>query len=81
MGARFRVTVDVLRLRANLSAEEGREISTCEARQLLQDAGFVPDGDGWIVREQDMGHLRPEEVTSAEVVGVADYDHIPNCVR
>jgi hypothetical protein len=65
MGVRLRVTVDLLRLRANLSAEEGREISCCEARQLLHDAGFVADGEGWIVREADLSHVRPEEVTSA----------------
>ena len=68
MSVRLRVTVDLLRLRANLSAEERREISCCEARQLLYDAGFVADGEGWIVREANLSHVRPEEVTSAEII-------------
>ena len=63
----FRVRIDMSLLRRRLSTEDRREWSTTEARQFLQDAGFVPDHDAWIVAEPDLGHLLTDEVLSAEL--------------
>jgi hypothetical protein len=46
----------------NLSREEKRPVTLDEARRLLIDAGFRPNGDQWIVAEQELGLLDPSEV-------------------
>jgi hypothetical protein len=67
MGRTFRIRIALPLLRRTLSAQDGRELSTCEVRQWLREAGFVADGEGWLVRESDLGQLEPDEVTEAEV--------------
>lgn len=63
---RFRVRIDLERLRRSLSREDGALKSLEQVLAFLRDAGFQPQPDGsWIVREADLGHLRPEEVTEA----------------
>jgi hypothetical protein len=57
------------RLLQNLTREYGRAVSPREAEQLLIDAGFTPDEpDRWIVDEEDLGHLNPDEVSAVEVL-------------
>jgi len=34
----------------------------------IDGGGFIADGNNWIVREKDLGYLKPAEVKSAEVV-------------
>src|SRR4051794_15936466 len=73
----FRIRIDLPLLRRTLSTQDGREVSTCEVRQWLLDARFVPDGEGWLVCECNLGHLQPEEVTNAEVFDAPADELIP----
>jgi hypothetical protein len=69
MVRRFRITIDLPRLRENMSRQEGRALSDTEIRQWLQDAGFAPAIDEtWIIDEPDLGQLDPSEVQSVEEV-------------
>ena len=65
---RFRITINLPALRANLSREDGRNISDDEVHKWLLDAGFKPIGSSWTVTESDLGQLDPSEVLSAEPV-------------
>jgi len=63
MPSRVRVKIDLARLKAHLSREEGRPLSDEEVVRWLQDAGFVSGREGyWIVAESELGHLDPSEV-------------------
>ena len=76
----FRISIDHAALRANLSRQEQRVLNEQEVRCWLRDAGFMPAGDRWLVREPDLGQLEPEEVSSAEIVAdaaAADYAGSP----
>ena len=69
----FSIAIDLDRLRENLSKEEGRPMTAAEVLDWLRDAGFVQvPGGSWNVRECDLGHLTPDEVLAADVVGEAD---------
>ena len=61
------ITLNMPLLRENLSKEDRREVAEAEVRQWLKDAGFEPSNGGWLVWEQDLGQLLPDEVTHAEV--------------
>lgn len=65
----LRIRIDAGRLRLHLQSEDRRALSAVDIHYQLLDAGFMPSGDTWIVREADLGYLRPEEVISVEVVG------------
>ena len=65
---RVRVRINLSLLRENLSNADGRRWTESEVDRWLRDAKFTGDGDGWIVREADLGQLEPEEVTSLEEV-------------
>ena len=57
------------RLLVNLAREYGRAVSPREAEQLLIDAGFTPDEqDQWIVDEENLNHLNPDEVSAVEIL-------------
>lgn len=71
MERRFRIRIDVTKLRAHLSKEEGRELPDDEVFRWLAEAGFLQQGDAWLVSERDLGQLDPSEVTEAEVVDEA----------
>ena len=64
----FLVQIDLAALRAHLSREDNVAISEEEVRQWLMDAGFTPTATGWSVCESDLGQLRPEEISSADVL-------------
>ncbi len=74
MGRVLRIQIDLPTLRRNLSTADRREISTCEVRAWLTSAGFTPDHDAWIVREADLGHLQPDEVTSVDIEQQIGFD-------
>jgi hypothetical protein len=63
----FLVRIDLELLRQHLCAEDAREVTLAEVERWLLDAGFIRSGDGWRVREPDLGQLDPAEVISAEV--------------
>ena len=65
---RVRVRINLSLLRENLSKADGRQWTEAEVDRWLRDAKFTSDGDGWIVREADLGQLEPEEVASLEEV-------------
>lgn len=69
MPKRLAVQLDLERIRANLSNEDGCEFTPAEVKRWLGDAGFRLAGAVWIVREKDLGQLDPSEVISVE-----DYD-------
>ena len=67
MGRRFKVQIDRQRLLTDLAREDGRVWSDAELDQWLMEAGFTRMEDGtWTVAEEDLGHLDPAEVISAE---------------
>jgi hypothetical protein len=74
MGRTFRVAIDDVTLRANISREEQRVVSEREVRRWLRAAGFKLVGHHWLVCECDLGHLlcgplagvKPEPQGSAE---------------
>jgi hypothetical protein len=66
--SKLRVRVDLVRLRSNLTHEDGRDNNA--VRRWLIEAGFLPEADDWwLVREDDLGHLEPSEVL--DVVGMS----------
>ena len=68
MNRLFQIRIDLSLLRNNLSREEGRDVSDAEVGRWLNDAGFKPTREVWIVEESNLGQLDPSEVISAEVV-------------
>lgn len=68
----FKITINLERLRENLSRQEGRPLSEAEVLQWLEDAGCRRSDAHWEVHEADLGQLDPGEVISAEVVGEDD---------
>jgi hypothetical protein len=58
----LRVRLDLNKLRAALSREDGRQYSSGEVRMWLLDAGFRPSEENWLVREVDLGQVQPGEV-------------------
>jgi hypothetical protein len=55
-------------LRRHLARENGSSPTDNEIDQWLRDAGFEHRGkDQWLVRERDLGHLDPSEVSSVAV--------------
>jgi hypothetical protein len=64
----FLITINLDKLRENLSREDERPVTQAEVEQWLKDAGFTRVEDGWTVREADLGQLDPSEVITAEVI-------------
>ena len=67
---RLRVSVDLLRLRANLAHSDGRPASEHNARDYLVDAGFTVVRDGAICLgdKHALAHLRADEVRRVDPV-------------
>ncbi len=69
----FIVKLDLARLRANLSAQEGRPVQQHEVEQWLTDAGFRWHDDArWRIEEPHLGQLHGSEVVEAEIVDETD---------
>jgi hypothetical protein len=81
MSHRLLVHLDLRRIRLNLSAEEGRDVSDAEVKRWLTDAAFEPRGDGWLVKEADLGQVLPEEVIAVQgdPQSPPDQQEPPNC--
>ncbi|HEX4123585.1 MAG TPA: hypothetical protein VHY37_02600 [Tepidisphaeraceae bacterium] len=62
------VTIDIEKLRGNLARADQRDVSVEEAQRFLADAGFKRTDAGWLVSEENLGHLDPSEVLSAEII-------------
>jgi len=69
MGRLFKIRLDWAALRSNLSREHGHQVSDQEITAWLTEAGFSPSGQEWVVREESLGHVQPEEVIDAEIIG------------
>ena len=55
-------------LRRHLARENGSSPTDGEIDVWLREAGFERRGkDQWLVRERDLGHLEPSEVSSVAV--------------
>ena len=70
MRRKFLIRVRLEQLRSNLSKADHREYSVAEVRQWLQDAGFKPVEDGWLVDQAHLGQLQPAEVEDAQIPGI-----------
>jgi hypothetical protein len=68
---RLRVTLRMASLRRNLSLADGTAYTEQQVRKWLADAGFVLDGNHWLVYEGNLGQLDPAEVIE---VSAADDD-------
>lgn len=66
MSERVLVHLDLDRIRANLSREDGEPVTEAEVREWLCAAGFQPVNDQWSVLESDLGQLQSGEVLSVE---------------
>jgi hypothetical protein len=66
---RLRVKINLERLRQHLAKEDRTNVSLDDVHRWLKEARFEQDGDSYIVRELDLGQLKPDEVTEVE-----DYD-------
>jgi hypothetical protein len=65
----FRVQINLAAVCENLSREDDRPYSDADVRKWLKEAGFTAAPESfWIVREPDLGHLQPEEVTSIDEI-------------
>ena len=60
------VTVDLERVRTNLSREDGWGATDADVYALLFESGFRRLGDRWVGPEEALSVLRPEEVTALE---------------
>lgn len=68
---RFRVSVDLNRLRANLARIDGRPATEHNARDFLADAGFMRVRgavEAFFADRHALAHLEPDEVRSVEPV-------------
>ena len=65
----FKVRINLATLRAHLSAEQGIDVAEAAVVDFLKSAGFRPEGDAWIVSEDDLGMVRATEILWSEVVG------------
>jgi DNA-binding response OmpR family regulator len=61
---RLLVEIDLAVLAAHLAEETGEPVGDNDVRQWLQDAGFGPLGERWLVAEAELGQLDPSEVRS-----------------
>ena len=62
-------------LREHLAQENGAHPTDAAIDQWLRDAGFMLRGeDQWVVREEDLGHLHPSEVSTVEIEELVDGD-------
>jgi len=62
----YRVKVDMNRLRAHLAPGNPAKADERAVRRWLEQSGFEPRGDWWLVREAGLGQLAPSEVTASE---------------
>jgi hypothetical protein len=70
---RFRVFVDLSRLRANLARVDGRPATDDHARAFLADAGFeklrtIPAPNAFLADDHALAHLEPDEVRSVHLL-------------
>jgi hypothetical protein len=68
---RFRVFIDLRRLREYLARTDGRPASDDHARAFLADAGFervrtIPTRDAYVADSHALAHLEPDEVRSVQ---------------
>ena len=66
MSRRFLVQIDIERLRSHLSKADREQKSVEQVVEFLADAGFHWTSNGWLVSEEDLGVLDPDEVTAVE---------------
>jgi hypothetical protein len=66
MADSFRVIVNVERIRANLAAAEGGELTDADVHEFLLSSGFIPDGDAnaWIAEDVSLTVLGKDEIVS-----------------
>ena len=65
-GRWYRVKVDMERLRSHLDPENPAKGDEKAVRRWLEQSGFEPRGDWWVVREAGLGQLAPSEVAASE---------------
>ena len=69
-------------LREHLARENGSNPTDAAIDQWLQEAGFTHRGeDLWVVREADLGHLHPSEVSTVHIEELVDGDRDPRPVE
>ena len=66
MAKRLIVDLNIEKIRQHLSSEDGRAWSRKDVLKWLEDAGFKPHGDRWLVEERHLGQVQPVEVNSIE---------------
>ena len=66
MSKKLLIRINLEKVRANMSKQEGRQLSEREVQDWLSDANFTAVGDQWLVNEPDLGQLDPSEVLSVE---------------
>ena len=76
MGRVVAVSVDVERLRENLSREDQRPATDADAYALLFESGFRRFGGQWFGPEEALSVLRPEEVKAMEPAAEPDLPHV-----
>ena len=62
----YRVKVDIERLRSHLSPGNPARADERAVRRWLEQSGFEPRGEWWVVREAGLGQLAPSELTASE---------------
>lgn len=62
----YRVKVDMDRLRAHLAPGNPARADERAVRRWLEQSGFEPRGDWWVVRQAGLGQLAPSEVAAFE---------------
>src|SRR5690349_4451016 len=65
----YRVKVDMDRLRAHLAPGNPARTDDKALRRWLEQSGFEPRGEWWVVREAGLGQLAPNEVAASEPMG------------
>ncbi len=67
----FKVRINLETLRAHLSSEQGIDVAKVAVTGFLESVGFRPEGDAWIVSEDNFGMVRATEILSSEVIDPA----------
>jgi hypothetical protein len=70
---RYRVFINLGRLRENLARIDGRPATDDHARAFLADAGFerlraIPTRDAYVADTHALAHLEPDEVRSVQAL-------------
>lgn len=64
MAGTYRVTIDIVKIQANVFEMEGGRLTELAVRNWLRSVGFSPEGNGrtWLATEESLARLDRSEI-------------------